>query len=250
MPLADVQSRGLTYQSSSRREFYQRTNSLIQQYMYIDCLLDSSIPHELLNEYANELEASAFKPVDIPDTIAEETPQASYQTQSHLNQIAGSYGSINNFASGHNSSSSSTLKTAALPQRRTPKDIFRSSENLPLLQHEDDETTESHSQLQSPQPNVLPKEAGPQPNLPWLEDADLDHDDPIVALAIWINLIANVILLAGKIAVIISVPSMSVLAALVDAVLDLLSTAIVWTTTRLISSSQRDQHNYPIGRSR
>ncbi|KAJ4864273.1 cation efflux family domain-containing protein [Trichoderma breve] len=191
-------------------EFYQRTNSLIQQYMYIDCLLDSSIPHELLNEYANELEASAFKPVDIPDTIAEETPQASYQTQSHLNQIAGSYGSINNFASGHNSSSSSTLKTA----------------------HEDDE------------------EAGPQPNLPWLEDADLDHDDPIVALAIWINLIANVILLAGKIAVIISVPSMSVLAALVDAVLDLLSTAIVWTTTRLISSSQRDQHNYPVGRSR
>ncbi|KAK0760057.1 hypothetical protein N5P37_007136 [Trichoderma harzianum] len=232
------------------REFYQRTNSLIQQYMYIDCLLDSSIPHELLNEYANELEASAFKPVDIPDTIAEETPQASYQTQSHLNQIAGSYGSINNFASGHNSSSSSTLKTAALPQRRTPKDIFRSSENLPLLQHEDDEATESHSQLQSPQPNVLPKEAGPQPNLPWLEDADLDHDDPIVALAIWINLIANVILLAGKIAVIISVPSMSVLAALVDAVLDLLSTAIVWTTTRLISSSQRDQHNYPVGRSR
>ncbi|PNP59508.1 hypothetical protein THARTR1_00998 [Trichoderma harzianum] len=231
------------------REFYQRTNSLIQQYMYIDCLLDSSIPHELLNEYANELEASAFKPVDVPATIAEETPQASYQTQSHLNQIAGSYGSIDNFASGHNSSSSSTLKKA-LPQRRTPKDIFRSSENLPLLQHEDDEASEPRSRLQSPLPNGLPKEAGPQPNLPWLEDADLDHDDPIVALAIWINLIANIILLAGKIAVIISVPSMSVLAALVDAVLDLLSTAIVWTTTRLISSSQRDQHNYPVGRSR
>lgn len=249
MLLADVRLEGLTIQSSLRREFYQRTNSLIQQYMYIDCLLDSSIPHELLNEYANELEASAFKPVDVPDTIAEETPQASYQTQSHLNQIAGSYGSINNFASGHNSSSSSTLKTA-LPQRRTPKDIFRSSENLPLLQHEDDEATEPNSRLQSPQPNGLPKEAGPQPNLPWLEDADLDHDDPIVALAIWINLIANIILLAGKIAVIISVPSMSVLAALVDAVLDLLSTAIVWTTTRLISASQRDQHNYPVGRSR
>ncbi|RFU75601.1 cation diffusion facilitator 10 [Trichoderma arundinaceum] len=230
------------------REFYQRTNSLIQQYMYIDCLLDSSIPHELLNEYADELEASAFRPVDVPDTITEETPQASYQTQSHLNQIAGSYGSINNLASGNNSSSS-TLK-ASLPQRRTPKDIFRSSENLPLLQHQDGEDDGPRSRPQSPQPVVLPKEAGPQPNLPWLEDADLDHDDPIVTLAIWINLIANVILLAGKIAVIISVPSMSVLAALVDAVLDLLSTFIVWTTTRLISSSQRDQHNYPVGRSR
>lgn len=217
--------------------------------MYIDCLLDSSIPHELLNEYSGELEASAFRPVDVPDTITEETPQASYQTLSHLNQIDGSYGSMNNPASGNNSSSSSTLK-AALPQRRTPKDIFRSSENLPLLQHQDDEEIEPHSRLKSPQPVILPKEAGPQPNLPWLEDADLDHDDPIVTLAIWVNLIANVFLLAGKIAVIISVPSMSVLAALVDAVLDLLSTAIVWTTTRLISSSQRDQHNYPIGRSR
>ncbi|KAL7932188.1 hypothetical protein V8C35DRAFT_307636 [Trichoderma chlorosporum] len=231
------------------REYYQRTNSLIQQYMYIDCLLDSSVPHELLNEYADELEASAFRPVSVPDTITEETPQASYQTQSQLNQIAESYGSINNFASGHNSSSSSTLK-AATPQRRTPKDIFRSSENLPLLQHQDDEVFESQSRPQSPSPAALPKEAGPQPNLPWLEDADLDHDNPIVTLAIWINLIANVILLAGKIAVIISVPSMSVLAALVDAVLDLLSTAIVWTTTRLISASQRDQHNYPVGRSR
>ncbi|KAM0265409.1 hypothetical protein ACHAQJ_000251 [Trichoderma viride] len=231
------------------REFYQRTNSLIQQYMYIDCLLDSSIPHELLNEYASELEASAFKPVDVPDTITEETPQASYQTQSHLDQVDGPYGSINSLANGNNSSSSSTLK-AAPPQRRTPKDIFRSSENLPLLQHQDDEAVgESLSRPQSPRP-ATPKETGPRPNLPWLEDADLDHDDPIVTLAIWINLIANVILLAGKIAVIISVPSMSVLAALVDAVLDLLSTAIVWTTTRLISSSQRDQHNYPVGRSR
>ncbi|KAL9476811.1 hypothetical protein ACSS6W_006652 [Trichoderma asperelloides] len=232
------------------REFYQRTNSLIQQYMYIDCLLDSSIPHELLNEYADELEASAFRSVDVPDTIAEETPQASYKTQSHLDQADGTYGSINNTSSLNNSSSSSTLK-GPLPQRRTPKDIFRSSENLPLLQHQDDEGVDSEppSRSHSPQP-ATPKEAGPRPNLPWLEDADLDHDDPIVTFAIWINLIANIILLAGKIAVIISVPSMSVLAALVDAVLDLLSTAIVWTTTRLISGSQRDQHNYPVGRSR
>ncbi|PTB36903.1 uncharacterized protein TrAFT101_007235 [Trichoderma asperellum] len=232
------------------REFYQRTNSLIQQYMYIDCLLDSSIPHELLNEYADELEASAFRSVDVPDTIAEETPQASYKTQSHLDQADGTYGSINNTSSMNNSSSLSTLK-GSLPQRRTPKDIFRSSENLPLLQHQDDEGVDSEppSRPHSPQP-ATPKEAGPRPNLPWLEDADLDHDDPIVTLAIWINLIANIILLAGKIAVIISVPSMSVLAALVDAVLDLLSTAIVWTTTRLISGSQRDQHNYPVGRSR
>jgi divalent metal cation (Fe/Co/Zn/Cd) transporter len=63
-------------------------------------------------------------------------------------------------------------------------------------------------------------------------------------------MIANIVLLAGKIAVIISVPSMSVLASLVDGVLDFLSTAIVWTTTRLISAGQQDQHHYPVGRRR
>ena len=92
--------------------------------------------------------------------------------------------------------------------------------------------------------------SGPRPNLPWLEDGDIDSDDPVVTLAIWINFIANTILLAGKIAVIVSVPSMSVLASLVDAVLDFLSTAIVWTTTRLISASHHDQYSYPVGRRR
>lgn len=67
-------------------------------------------------------------------------------------------------------------------------------------------------------------------------------------MAIYINFAANVILLAGKIAVIISVPSVSVLASLVDAVLDFISTVIVWVTTVLIR--QQDQYRYPIGRRR
>ena len=45
-----------------------------------------------------------------------------------------------------------------------------------------------------------------------------------------------------------SVPSVSVLASLVDAALDFLSTGIVWTTTWLIS--QQDQYKYPVGRRR
>ena len=71
-----------------------------------------------------------------------------------------------------------------------------------------------------------------------------------MTLAIWVNFIANAALLAGKIVVVISTPSMSVLASLVDAVLDFLSTAIVWITTRLISASQQDQYSYPVGRRR
>ena len=207
--------------------------------MYIDCLLDSTIPHDLLNEYQTELEASAFRPLDVPDTIREEHSTSSNSPPSVWNPgngigdrtfAPGSYGTVNG-------------NVKPLPLTRTPKDIFRSSESLPLLQREDDEDVPSL-------PDTVDDGSGPKPNLPWLEDGDIDSDDPIVTLAIWVNFIANGILLAGKLAVVVSVPSMSVLASLVDAILDFLSTAIVWTTTRIISSSHQDQYSYPVGRRR
>ncbi|KAM0343323.1 hypothetical protein ACHAPU_008644 [Fusarium lateritium] len=224
------------------REYYERTNDLIQQYLYIDALLDSAIPHDLLNEYQAELDSSAFRPVDVPDTITEEPPTSTTET-SPLNGSTpasltpGSYGTV---------SVKPSNSTTKLPATRTPQDIFRSSDNLPLLQHQD----HSEDEDEEPPP-VLPSQgddSGPRPLLPWLEDAEVDSDDPVVTLAIWINFIANGILLAGKLAVIVSVPSMSVLASLVDAVLDFLSTIIVWVTTRLISSSHHDQDSYPVGR--
>ncbi|KAG8421570.1 hypothetical protein J3458_003439 [Metarhizium acridum] len=239
------------------REYYERTNELIEQYMYIDCLLDSSIPHDLLNEYNAELEASAFKPIDVPATITEE-PGTSQSLSASLSasltasmeqhaQTTGSYGTVNGNA--NSSPVDEFSKQVALPQKRTPKDIFRSSENLPLLKHSHDDSEEEDHTARPALPSSS-SDSGPRPNLPWLEDAEIDSDDPIVTLAIWVNMIANIILLVGKVAVIVSVPSMSVLASLVDAVLDFLSTAIVWTTTRLISAGQQDQHHYPVGRRR
>ncbi|KAM5356130.1 hypothetical protein ACJ41O_002776 [Fusarium nematophilum] len=214
------------------REYYERTNELIQQYLYIDALLDSAIPHELLNEYQAELEASAFR-IDVPDTITEEPSTASSDSplmngSTPASFTPGSYGTVK---------PSISSKQLA----RTPKDIFRSSENLPLLEQAED--VDPPEQVASTESST-----GPKPNLPWLEDAEIDSDDPIVTLAIWVNFVANGILLAGKLAVIVSVPSMSVLASLVDAVLDFLSTLIVWITTRLISASHQDQYSYPVGR--
>ncbi|KAH7326608.1 cation diffusion facilitator 10 [Stachybotrys elegans] len=214
------------------RKYYERTNELIEQYLYIDCLLDSAIPHELLNEYSAELDASAFKPQDAPETIDEE-PTRTPERSSTI-----SYGTV---SSPNTSSATSTTAVGSAQIRRTPKDIFRATEDMPLLQPDNTGAPLSASSATL---------TGPTPNLPWLEDAEIDSDDPIVSLAIWINMIANIILLAGKLIVVFSVPSMSVLASLVDAVLDFLSTAIVYITTRLISSSQKDQYNYPVGRRR
>ncbi|KAI0185983.1 hypothetical protein EV127DRAFT_347121 [Xylaria flabelliformis] len=182
------------------RKYYERTNYLVQQYLYIDRLLDSSLPHDLLNEY-NDLPHSSFKGVEVPETITEE---AATQKGIPVKKV-----------------------------KRTPKDIYRPTETTPLFNNEEDED-----------------HGAPKPEIPWLEgeDEDLDSSSPIVTLAIYVNFTANLLLLAGKIAVMVSVSSMSVLASLVDAVLDFLSTVIVWITTFLIS--RQDQYKYPAGRRR
>jgi cation efflux family protein len=196
---------------------------LIQQYLYIDRLLDSSLPHNILNEYDN-MPASSFRNVEIPDTISEEprTPPSPDATSTSAS-----------------STSVPTTKSARHTKvKRTPKDIYRPTETTPLFSgvSDDVETAQTDG------------EAARKLEIPLLEDDEVDSSAPVVTVAIYVNFAANAFLLAGKIAVVMSVPSVSVLASLVDAILDFLSTAIVWTTTWLIS--RQDQHRYPVGRRR
>ncbi|TVY49015.1 Metal tolerance protein [Lachnellula occidentalis] len=197
------------------REYYERTNSLLQQYIYIDRLLDSSLPHDLLNEY-NETPSSGshggsgLENVEVPPTITEEprTPNSEATDSSSKANGAGNL----------------TKKV-----KRTPREIYKvSDEQTPLLEADDED--------------------GPKPEIPGLEDDSVESGDRIVQIAIYVNLAANAILLAGKIAVIVLTSSLSVLASLVDAALDFLSTGIVWTTTKMIE--RQDQYHYPVGRRR
>lgn len=98
-------------------------------------------------------------------------------------------------------------------------------------------------------PHPVPDEE--QPLLDDITSTDDDHvetGDRIVKVAIWVNLIANVLLLLAKVVVMTLTNSMSVLASLVDGALDFLSTAIIWTTTTLIM--KQDRYRYPAGRRR
>lgn len=186
----------------SRREYYERTNSLLQQYIYIDRLLDSSLPHDLLNEYndtpsSGHQSTATLRDVEVPPTISEEPPSPDGD-----DPVA--YG------------------TLSRKVKRTPRGLYRvPSELSPLLHRQDDEDGEW---------------VGPRPEIPGMEDDSVESGDRIVQIAIYINLVANAVLLAGKIAVIVLTSSLSVLASLVDAALDFLSTAIVWTTTRMIET--------------
>ncbi|KAK4131983.1 hypothetical protein BT67DRAFT_436071 [Trichocladium antarcticum] len=205
--------------SKDLRKYYERVNSLVQQYLYIDRLLDSSLPHDLLNEY-NDMPASAFRGVEIPETITE---------------------------------AASTHHNGTPPRKiqRTPKAIYRATETTPLLSSARISAAAAGDDSDSDRASVLAgdlENGHTKPEIPWLEDDVVDSDAPIVTLAIYVNFAANAILLAGKIAVVVSVPSVSVLASLVDALLDFLSTVMVWLTTWLIR--KQDQYRYPVGRRR
>jgi hypothetical protein len=207
------------------RKYHERVNYLVQQYLYIDRLLDSSLPHDLLNEY-NNMPASAFRGVEVPTTIME--------------------------------NSSTPVQEPPRKVLRTPKAIFRPTETTPLFSAPDgvrDGGAISNGGSGSSNGGGAADdddgdlESGlTKPEIPMLEDDVVDSDAPIVTLAIYINFAANVILLAGKFAVVLSVPSVSVLASLVDALLDFLSTVIVWVTTWLIG--RKDHYRYPVGRRR
>lgn len=198
---------------------------MIQQYIYIDRLLDSSLPHDLLNEYNNTPgsghPSNLRESVEIPPTITEESRSHSFERSVDLGTSPGE-------------PSNGVMHKKV---KRTPREIYKISEETPLLMFDDDEEVGDDNTGDRPKPEI-----------PGLEDDSVESGDKIVQIAIYINLAANAILLAGKIAVIVLTSSLSVLASLVDAALDFLSTAIVWTTTRLIE--RQDQYHYPVGRRR
>jgi len=169
------------------------------------------LPHDLLNEYSTTNYASGS--IEVPPTISEE-PRTPHSPE---------------LTSGLNGNGTLSKKV-----KRTPRELYKvNDETSPLLSPDGEEDDDYD---------------GPKPEIPGMEDDGVESGDRVVKIAIYINLVANAILLAGKIAVIVLSSSLSVLASLVDAALDFLSTAIVWTTTKLIERS--DSYQYPVGRRR
>ncbi|CAI6333774.1 unnamed protein product [Periconia digitata] len=213
------------------REYYERNNFLLQHYMYIDRVLDSSLPHNLIQEYSS-LESGH---VNIPSTISEEAPSllsnSGHQTPNDSTNTSSTPSSV----ATPNGSSHSQIKV-----KRTPKNLYKvpeADETTPLLGH--DEAVEDDDDDANPMSKDL---------LDWEPEEEMDTESPIVKLALYINLAANALLLVLKIIVTVMTSSLSVLASLVDAALDFLSTAIVWFTSWMIA--RQDRYKYPVGRRR
>lgn len=236
----------------SVRKYYERNNYLVQNYMYIDRLLDSSLPHDLIQEYhhpshdspviqGKQLNGSSLKwqlpDEQLPETI-EEDVEPPHQERLYLER-AGSFDSI--MADGEMYREVEPEQQPKPKVKRTPKDIY-SIKKQPNGNHE---ATEEEPLLRTNTRGDVEQQEMP-PELEFEEETS--SQSRIVKIAIWVNLIANTALLAMKVVVVLLSSSVSVLASLVDAALDFLSTAIVGLTTFLISRT--DQYAYPIGRRR
>ena len=208
------------------RKYYERNNYLIMQYLYIDRLLDSSLPQNLLQEYQQPTTSQQTR-LDIPETIGEEYSMS----QRTADQTSGS-------------SVSADVRDSVSPH---PPQRIKRTKSLYKIQN--DETTPL---LGDGEAKKVPNgnEAHDEPALAAFQVEDGDDNARVVTVAIYVNLAANTLLLILKIIVTVLTSSLSVLASLVDAALDFLSTAIVWTTSRLISSSGSARHTYPVGRQR
>jgi len=78
-----------------------------------------------------------------------------------------------------------------------------------------------------------------------------NETSPIVNFAIFINFAANVFLLIAKLIVALTSSSLSVLASLVDSLLDFLSTVIIYAVARMIAHRDwRTQYQFPVGKAR
>lgn len=205
-PVSRVELMGLI--ALCRRQYYERNNHLICSYLYVDRLLDSSLPHNLIQEYNQPVNPNT----DISSSSEDNLPSP----RSGQLDV-----SVNLLDRPQSNGYSTKVKV-----KRTAKDLYK-------VPHEE-----------TP---LLGDGKGPKA-LELAEESKEESGSPIVTFAIYLNLAANLVLLIGKIAVIVLTSSLSVLASLVDAALDFLSTAIVWTTTKLIS--RQDSYAYPVGRRR
>ncbi|KAI9800624.1 MAG: hypothetical protein M1833_003282 [Piccolia ochrophora] len=195
----------LKYFKKPIRKYYERVNWLIRQYLYIDRLLDSSLPHDLIQEYNQPI-------VDVPQTISEEasTPSAELDTSRDAIDKPAENG-----------------YSTKVKVKRTPRDIYNlPEENTPLLGGDG---------------------AADDSPIGGYENSS-DGAATVIRVAININIVANALLLIAKIVALLLTNSLSVLASLVDAVLDFLSTAIIWATSKIMA--RQDQYAYPVGRRR
>lgn len=199
------------------RKFYEDQNHLIERFTEIDNFLDAGkIHYNMLSTYGN-LQQRGFDILDPHDETPENNQNIPNGNQYFANE-------------------------------ETPLNLDLDNTKYQSLNLEpNDESYNTHNSKKSRFHDLPGNITEGAKFLGY--DEKTDQND--VYIAILVNFFINFILLIGKFIVSILTNSMSVVASLVDSILDFLSTFIIFFANRLSTAQNaKSQHAYPVGRSR
>lgn len=207
-----------TIKSKRTRAYYEEQNYLISKFQEIDNFLDAGkIHYNMLSNYGSSGETG--QGAVLLDNIEEAEEPASPR-------------SVNN----HNNDSND--KEVLANGRK------KSNDSLSPDMERGEGSLSKYSRFYDVPGNVA------NDGSKFLGYNEEEHSSQVLT-AILVNFLINILLLVGKIAVTLLTNSISVVASLVDSILDFLSTFIIYIVNRLASQNNwKVQHSYPVGRSR
>lgn len=217
------------------KDFYTEQNDMIDRYEDIDMLLDTGVQLEMIQNYADNTSTDT----SVGVSSDEEIPIApSYYGQP---DTANQNMNISNSNSNSNSNESSNSGNSQLLTIPKGQKLKRSNSV---------DTRSSHSSKRGSLNRTRHIQLSAVPGNIDLEGAKIlgtphESTSAIVKWAIYFNFALNVVLLFGKIVVVYMTNSLSLVASLVDSVLDFMSTLIIFFANKYAA---KRSSRFPVGR--
>lgn len=206
------------------RRFYEEQNELISEYEDVDKLLDTGVHYEMIQNY-DENTSSGTSDEDetsVEDADEENAASKDSQQQNDSKKTENMSGTI--------ISTSGQVADPAVASKPLRKKNSSGSNSSGEHRHVPEDAVPGN--IDAKGAKVLGEEK---------------EGDRTVKTAIYVNFAVNILLLLAKIVVVYASMSMSILASLVDSVLDLMSTLIILFANKYAAMKSA---RFPIGRKR
>lgn len=208
------------YKSKDVRKYYQEQNYLIERFTEIDNFLDAGkIHYNVLSNYSNTHNGTTTS----TNTTNTNTTNNCNNTEL-LENITEELGDSSNSLSRSHHDAETNFQATDLERNDSNSKYSNRFNDVPGNVNNDGSRYLGYNE---------------------------EENNAQVLTAILVNFLIYILLLIGKIVVTLLTNSMSVIASLVDSILDFMSTFIIYIVNRLAAKNNwKIQHAYPIGRSR
>ncbi|VEU21919.1 DEKNAAC102949 [Brettanomyces naardenensis] len=214
------------------RKFYTDQNELIDRYVDVDRLLDTGIHYEMIRNYEENTSSGSSSGTSDEETEEDENENADNQ-RPHDIESGEAATTANIPATVADATITSSGTATSKPSHLTSVPIAKSSSKFSNTSHHHAPNKGVPGNIDSEGARVL--------------GVGQESTGRTVLVAIYINFVVNILLLFAKVIVAYSSKSMSIVASLVDSVLDFLSTLIILFANKYAA---RKSYRFPIGRKR